>query len=280
MLQLTQDYQQIIKLFALRKTELVQKMIQEESQTDYNSYKEKRQSSKYSFLLRSFFLNKCLTTEIKYELNQLYDEGFGIKSIASAVGLTYTNCRLLLNMANVKMRTGQSVVTEKLKESRKVKANQEKSNKSGWFSDNVRSSLKIKAKTRRGVQGWYYNLSMKKWVWLRSTYEYIFAKWLDRTKHLWDTEVKCYSLNGETYRPDFFIYENKEIVKIIEIKGYYDNRAHKVDLLNQLLDIEVCMIGLTNQSITSYIEEGSHYGTELKTWKIIRKQNEDKKNFN
>jgi hypothetical protein len=281
MLQLTQDYRQIVKLFSLSKADLNVKMVQEHKQKEYQEYQKDLQTSKYSFLLRSFFLNQHLALEIKNELNHLYTEGFGIKSIASAIGISYTNCRYLLSKAGIEMRTGHSIVTDKLKESRRNKALAEKKNKTGWFNVNVRTNLKIKAKTRRGVQGWYFNQSIQKWVWLRSTYEYIFAKWLDQTKHLWDIEVKCFDINGETYRPDFFIYDNNmNITKIVEIKGYYDNRTYKAEILNQMLNIEVCVIGLTNQTIAPYIETGLTYGSELKNWKITRKQNEDKKNHN
>jgi hypothetical protein len=282
MLKLTQNYQKISELFSLSKNDLNKKLLQKEEKEKYLNYKNENGYSKYSYVARKYFLKELLTEEIKNEISQAYNNGYGIKSIAAQIEIGYTNCRLLLNSVGVEIRKGTSVVTEKLKEMRKNKSNTEKNNKTGWFCENIRKHLKIESKTQRGVQGWYFNESMQKWVWLRSTYEYIFAKWLDRTKHLWDIEVITYKIEEETYRPDFFIYDcdGKNIIKIVEIKGYYDNRAYKVELLNEILNVDVCIIGLTNKTISQYIESNSNYGLELKKWKIIRKHNEDKKNNN
>ena len=49
-------------------------------------------------------------------------------------------------------------------------------------------------------------------------------KWLDSNKIDWDVESQQWMIGNETYRPDFFIYENGILKKIIEVKGYFKNK--------------------------------------------------------
>lgn len=216
------------------------------------------------------------------ELKEIYENGFGIKLIAKYLKLSYTNCRkLLFDVCKIEMRKGRKVSTEITKKIRKEKAIFEKDNKIGWFKKEVREKLKIENKTHKGVQGYYFNKSLNKFVWLRSSYEYIFAKWLDRTKHLWDSELKTYKLENALYKPDFFILnENNDILKIIEIKGYFDNRSYKVELLNEKLkNIDCVLLNFSNTSIQPYIEKDSNYLKELEKWKIERIKNKKLKEY-
>ena len=66
----------------------------------------------------------------------------------------------------------------------------------------------------RGYSGFYNN------IYLRSSFEFAFAYYLDYKKIIWKYEVCTYELKTSKYKPDFFIYNNKgELVKIIEIKS-------------------------------------------------------------
>ncbi len=81
-----------------------------------------------------------------------------------------------------------------------------------------------------------------KGYWLRSTWEFEVAKYLDSNSIKWDYEVTHYKLKGNrTYRPDFFIYDdNNEFKKIIEVKGYwYKNNKEKLEEFLETYEIEV-----------------------------------------
>lgn len=249
----------------------------EENLIDY--YKEflmnicnNKDSNKKNSFYRYYYKN--INTEIfnilKYELNKLYNvDGYGYKSIAKMLSISYSECRLLYKYLEIPVRTGMNVVTDRLRKSRQIKAQIEFETKTGFCGLNVNRKL---TKTSRGVNGYYFNKYFNKYVWLRSTYEYIFAEWLDKNKIIWDTEVSTFILDENvSYRPDFFIYdENNKLIKIIEIKGYYDNRAFKVKELNEKLDIEVILLNLSEIGIDNYIIDGKSYRKKLKEWKLNR----------
>ena len=158
----------------------------------------------------------------------LYEEGYGFKSLSKNIGLTHMNMRWLIQkgIPNVSVRTGMNSITEPLREMRR-----EWAKKNSVWNDwpNKRPDLT----SGRSVQGYYKRKKGKK-VWLRSTLEYSYAKWLDNNNMNWEYEVSVFDLsNGQKYRPDFFVYDtNNKLQKIIEIKGDWliENRAHKIDL--------------------------------------------------
>jgi len=61
-------------------------------------------------------------------------------------------------------------------------------------------------------------------IWMRSSYEIAFAKWLDNQSIEWLYEPKVFYLKNCTYRPDFYLPETNEY---IEIKGYWRDDAKK-----------------------------------------------------
>ena len=188
------------------------------------------------------------------------DDGVGIKLLARELDITYTKVRRLLeHFMDISIRKGNNVITDNLRRVRSENAKLA----GGWRNKKTKNK-----NTQRGVQGYFYNNSRKKYVWLRSTYEFIFAKWLDKNKIDWDVEEMQWKLGGESYRPDFFIYENNTLVKIIEVKGYYKNRLWKFDALKKLPElksIEFCLI----DDITPFLDNTTYLG-ELKWWKNNR----------
>jgi len=204
--------------------------------------------------------NPCpISKQIKIK----YDKGYGLKVISRNLGITYTQSRSLFPQIGVILRCGYDVSTTVTKKFRKEKAKNEIKTNTGFYSpDILRKALKY---TRRGVQGYYFNKAKHKKVWLRSSYEYIFAKWLDLTLHNWDVECSTFILpNNERYKPDFFIFdENNSLKKIIEVKGYWDNRAYKINLLDSILEVPVILI----DNLTEFIPENSSYQQEMKNWK-------------
>lgn len=273
------DLENLSTILSLSKKELRLILERDKLMPEYLEFR-KTNGSKYSVMYKEFMIKKYVTVYQKQWLVNKYEAGYGLKTIAKELRISYTLIRQLFKYLCIPIRSGYNIVTRALCETRKIKATFEKQNKSGWFSEAVRNQIKIKNKTNKGVQGWYFNKSMNKWVWLRSTYEYIYAKWLDRTQQLWDTEVKTYILkNGSEYRPDFFIYENGVLSKIIEVKGFFDPLSYKANMLGDEVSEEVILLNFTNSSILPYCLSGMTYITELKEWKNTRKQNENKKNL-
>lgn len=244
-----------------------------EYQTFFEKEYELHGKAACSYAKRVFLKNYIKHTNIDeyHELRnyvlKLYEDEYGLKEIAKMLNMSYSGCRSLFKYLEIDFKKGRSVVTNRLREFRKQKANLELLNGTGWFSDETRSKLQIINSTSRGVQGYYYSTYNNKYVWLRSTYEYIYAKWLDSHKFNWDVECKVYKLKNTNYTPDFFIFNcDGKLTNIIEIKGFWRNREYKAYELNEMLNIEVSLIN----DITPYLEESSTYSSELKKWKKIR----------
>lgn len=214
---------------------------------------------------------------IKSEILYYYYElEWGLKLVARNVfGISYSECRALFKHLGFSFRVGNNIVTDNIKQFRRQKAIHETKNNIGFADKDLK---RFATKTNRGVQGYYYNNSTKEYVWLRSTYEYIYAKFLNKIGINWKIEQFQFNLSdGTKYTPDFYIYtETWELKQIVEIKGYFDCRSYKVGLLNleyyTNTDIEIILIN----DITKYIPNGQTYLSELKTWKQIRKLKDQK----
>lgn len=61
-------------------------------------------------------------------------------------------------------------------------------------------------------------------IFMRSSYEIAYAKWLDRQKIKWQYEPKAFDLGKSTYTPDFYLLDSS---KYIEIKGYLRDKDQK-----------------------------------------------------
>jgi len=80
---------------------------------------------------------------------------------------------------------------------------------------------------KNSYKGGYY-----KGIWMRSSYEIIYAKWLDKNKIKWKYEYKTFDLGYTTYIPDFYLPKRN---RYIEIKGYWrDDARKKVKLFRKL----------------------------------------------
>jgi hypothetical protein len=218
------------------------------------------------FVKKSFLRKKIqeiFATEWNYFIKTLrtrYEvDGVGLKLLARELGISYTKVRRLFEFTNIPIRKGHNVVTENLKRVRSENAKKS----GGWRNRRTKNK-----NTERGVQGYFFNQSKQKYVWLRSTYEVVLAKWLDKNKVEWDVESHQWMVGTESYRPDFFVYENDKLVKIIEVKGYFKNRLWKFDELKKqpsLQNVEFSLI----DDITPFLD-GKTYLGELKWWKQNR----------
>ncbi|MFA5585345.1 MAG: hypothetical protein WDA02_02205 [Saccharofermentanales bacterium] len=212
-----------------------------------------------------FFLSK------EFLYNKYVINGQGIKSIIKDFNLpiSYSVLRFyMINFFDIKLRDNKDI-TPFLRKRRSIKALNEKNNEIGFFNKDIQKEIKIKTSNKRGVQGYYYNKSLNKYVWLRSSWEYIYAKWLDKNKYLWDIEYKTFNIsNNLSYRPDFFIFDNNmNIIKIVEIKGYWKDKLYKFNELkenNTNINIDIVLI----DRIKPYTDKG--FKKELSEWKKIR----------
>lgn len=160
---------------------------------------------------------------LQRNLRYLYFErGMGYKLLSSSLGnISYTQLRTLFRKLGIEGRQGNSCITESL---RKIRSERAKTNNpwKDWTGNPQLSQMHSKSKKYLG--GWYFNESKQKNVWLRSSWEYAYARYLDDRKIDWDCEVRSYLLiDGHYYRPDFFIYENDRLIEVIEIKSTWSN---------------------------------------------------------
>jgi predicted nuclease of restriction endonuclease-like RecB superfamily len=61
-------------------------------------------------------------------------------------------------------------------------------------------------------------------IYMRSSYEIAYAKYLDRNNVKWEYEPKTFDLGNATYRPDFYLLKSKSY---IEIKGWWRGNARE-----------------------------------------------------
>jgi hypothetical protein len=77
-------------------------------------------------------------------------------------------------------------------------------------------------KTSHGKRIKYKNITF------RSSYEYLYARYLTKNRIKWLYESKTFDLGESTYTPDFYLPESNEY---IEIKGYWIPKAIKKFIL-------------------------------------------------
>lgn len=69
-----------------------------------------------------------------------------------------------------------------------------------------------------GKGGWYKD------IWMRSSYEIKYAKYLDEQNIFWEYEPKTFDLGDETYTPDFYL-PSRDLW--VEVKGYWRKDAKR-----------------------------------------------------
>lgn len=200
--------------------------------------------------------NPCPSESIDY-IRELYEKGYGLKVIAKLLNISYTKMRSLFDVFGIEIRKGRNVVTDKVKEFRSQRV---QGTKNPWSDEECRQNIHS-----NGIQGWY-TTKQDRTIWLRSCWEYIYAKWLDKNDIPYEYELKQYVLSdGTSYRPDFFIMEKDEIKEVIEIKGFNKERAYKTSLFQKEYGIKAKLIEDINNYCTSYEKE-------LKQWKQLQEK--------
>lgn len=200
--------------------------------------------------------NPCPMECVEY-IRGLYEDGYGLKVIAKLFNVSYTKLRSLFDVFDIEIRKGRSVVTDKLKQFRSQRV---KGIKNPWSDEECRQKIHS-----NGIQGRYTTKNGKS-IWLRSCWEYIYAKWLDDNDIDYEYELKQYVLSdGTSYRPDFFIMSDGDIKEVIEIKGFNKERSYKTSLFQREYGIKTVLIESINDFCVSYERE-------LKQWKKLQRK--------
>ena len=118
-----------------------------------------------------------------------------------------------------------------------------------------------------GYTGFYNNF------FLRSSYEYIYCKILEKLNLDYTVEEYSYKLeNGLQYKPDFHIYKNKKLIKIVEIKSSKPTdllkAKNKIKLLSKQINVPIIILEFKDLNILCK-ELELHIYTLLKEWKEL-----------
>jgi hypothetical protein len=196
---------------------LLQEIALSKKTRDFHSKNGKLISSFYIDFDHPKFVNLKKNLEILY-----HENGIGFKLMSKLLGnVSYTQIRNIFNKLKIDKRNKDSFITECLKNVRSENAKKNNPWKDWTNNENIKNMHK---NSNRFLGGWYFNKSNSKFVWLRSSWEYGYASYLDSQNLFWDVESRSYLLNnGKYYRPDFFIFDNKKLLKIVEIKSTWSN---------------------------------------------------------
>lgn len=212
------------------------------------------------------------TTDLKENLAHLYHiDGLGYKMIVKILDInecSYSSLRTLFKKLDIKTRKGTNVITNKLKQMRSENV---QGINNPWH-DWPNKKPELHSNSKRYLGGWYFNKAKNKDVYLRSSWEYAYANWLDNNGYDWDVEVCSYLLSdGRYYRPDFFIYENNTLVEIIEIKAKFLDCEHvRIDKYNMFKQ-EYLVNSKILYKDDIFEKLNISYHKNIKDWKRIRR---------
>lgn len=83
---------------------------------------------------------------------------------------------------------------------------------------------------------------------IRSSYEYAYALYLDTQNVNWGYEVETYDLGFKKYKPDFFIYDNQgNLIKVVEVKS---SKRDELELGNRSLNELKRLYGIDTELVT------------------------------
>jgi hypothetical protein len=215
--------------------------------------------------------HKCYDNLKQFIIEEYVTKGYGIKSLIKDFDLpiTYSSLRNLLKFMQINLHEANNA-NDFLKKRRSNNLKQQQKENRGWNSIERQNENKIKNSVKRGISGYYWNSSKNKYVWLRSSWEFIYAKWLNKNNIEWEIEFQSYVFKTENdnyrYKPDFFIFKEDKLVSIVEIKGYWKNKVYKFNKLKEFLpNIDVVLI----TDINPYLEQ--NINKEIELWKQLRK---------
>lgn len=117
-------------------------------------------------------------------------------------------------------------------------------------------------------QGWF------KGRYLRSSYEYIYALYLESLKADWDSETQIYQLRDRKYKPDFFI-KTINGLKLVEVKSSKPLEMQKAKdcalQMKEIFNFEVEIVGIQEIKKICDLLNIDFYKT-VQEWKIISQE--------
>jgi hypothetical protein len=209
--------------------------------------------------------NDPRTDDVREQLREEYNSGIGFKRLSVTLGTSYTKLRRIFLYLGIEHRRGRNIVTNKLRE---IRSENVRGHKSPWYNWTEKYPHLAK-NSKTGLQG-YYKRKNGEYVWLRSCWEYIYAKWLDKNDKIWEYETRTYHFEDFSYRPDFIVFGNEDWY-IVEVKSnYYGVRRDKIQRLKEYISEEKVIVINNIEEYTN-----NSYAKELRKWKKERLSKED-----
>jgi len=184
---------------------------------------------------RNIFTKELLDKE--YNTNKL-----SINKIAKKYECTFETVRRQLHKFAVKVRsqadgtrmfTTTKEFSKRRSDDQKGKNNNMYGKPNKWGNHTKEAKIKISNTHKGRLNGMFGKSPCWKKIkynniWMRSTWEVAYAKYLDKNKIKWLYELKTFDLGEYSYTPDFYLPKTDEY---IEIKGY----MRKKDLIRMNL---------------------------------------------
>lgn len=179
-------------------------------------------NNKISYWSYKYGKGRCLSCANKKERNPNFKNGnwyqiHYCKTITCDNPISYKNflkgkrnCQKCAGKFHSKKRIGFKHTEKTLRKMSRTRIKKE-------LSKGVKNPMFGKTPTN-GKREWYHNIAF------RSTWETLFAKWLDLSNIKWQYESKTFDLGNTTYTPDFYL---PAFNHYIEIKGYWRKDAKK-----------------------------------------------------
>ena len=165
----------------------------------------------------------CLSIKTSRALDPLrkaYADGYGFKTLAKEIGITYSVIRTAFDMFELPKRTGQNVVTQRLREMRSANVTGDANPWFNWTTN--RPDMHAGLHKATGRNGWWKDANGRV-IYLRSTFEYAIARYLDEHNYIWDVETVRFKTPYGMYTPDFVVFKQDGTLLILEVKGTFNN---------------------------------------------------------
>lgn len=166
----------------MEQLEIIRSFLKDIQEKKFRSFKKNKKTGATSFNDLNKLKNDKRYKEVNKWIKLKYEiEEYGIKSLIKDFNLPITypvlrNC--IINYFDTQLRK-PNIRIERLCRIRKEKCEREKKLGIGWFNEDIQKKNKILNSIKRGIQGYYFNNTKNKFVWLRSSYEFILAEWLN-----------------------------------------------------------------------------------------------------
>ena len=159
---------------------------------------------------RKFCSRECYFVYQKTDLSQAFAQRMSVVSSGNNNSMSYKSIMARRNCSLTQAKEIRKTISGTLGFSYSDESKRKMSLKKINLSNKVYG---------RGKAGFFTTKNNEK-IWMRSSWERKFAKFLDAANLIWEYEPKCFDLVERVYHPDFYVHDWKCFV---EIKGYMDD---------------------------------------------------------